>query len=366
MYSGTIDGVGPRYCPSIEDKIVRFAERSSHQIFIEPEGLNTRELYPNGISTSLPYDVQVEFVHSIPGFENAHITRPGYAIEYDFFDPRALNSSLETKPVKGLFFAGQINGTTGYEEAAAQGLIAGTNAARRVHGEQVWTPRRDEAYIGVLIDDLVTQGTLEPYRMFTSRAEYRLQLREDNADLRLTETGRSLGLVNDQRWRAFESKKAAIEAEQQRLGSIWVTPDNDLGKSLKDTLGVALSKEAKALDLLKRPEVSYSELMKVAGLGPGSDDERVAEQVDVQVRYAGYLTRQAGEVERNQRNEGTLIPPGFDYAGVQGLSAELREKLQKTLPESIGQAARIPGMTPAAISLLLIFLKRHRGDRQVA
>jgi tRNA uridine 5-carboxymethylaminomethyl modification enzyme len=366
MYSGTIDGVGPRYCPSIEDKIVRFAERNSHQIFIEPEGLNTRELYPNGISTSLPYDVQVEFVHSIPGFENAHITRPGYAIEYDFFDPRALNSSLETKPIKGLFFAGQINGTTGYEEAAAQGLIAGTNAARRVRGEQVWTPRRDEAYIGVLIDDLVTQGTLEPYRMFTSRAEYRLQLREDNADLRLTETGRSLGLVNDQRWRAFESKKAAIEAEQQRLGSIWVTPDNDLGKSLKDTLGVALSKEAKALDLLKRPEISYSELMKVTGLGPGSDDAKVAEQVDVQVRYAGYLTRQAGEVERNQRNEGTLIPPGFDYAGVQGLSAELREKLQKTLPESIGQAARIPGMTPAAISLLLIFLKRHRGDRQVA
>jgi len=366
MYSGTIDGVGPRYCPSIEDKVVRFADRNSHQIFIEPEGLSTRELYPNGISTSLPYDVQVAFVHSIPGFENAHITRPGYAIEYDFFDPRGLKFSLETKPIQGLFFAGQINGTTGYEEAGAQGLIAGTNAARSGRGEEGWTPRRNEAYIGVLIDDLVTQGTREPYRMFTSRAEYRLALREDNADLRLTETGRKLGLVSDERWRAFENKKAAIEAEQQRLGSIWVTPDNKIGKSLKETLGVALSKEAKALDLLKRPEVSYSDLMTVAGLGPGSSDVKVAEQVDVQVRYAGYLTRQTSEVERNQRNESTVIPSGFDYSRVQGLSAELREKLQKILPESIGQASRIPVMTPAAISLLLVFLKRHRDDRQVA
>ena len=366
MYSGEIDGVGPRYCPSIEDKIVRFAERNSHQIFVEPEGLNTRELYPNGISTSLPYDVQVEFVRSIAGFENAHITRPGYAIEYDFFDPRGLKFSLETKPVKGLYFAGQINGTTGYEEAAAQGLIAGINASRCIRGLEPWTPRRDEAYMGVLIDDLVTQGTREPYRMFTSRAEYRLQLREDNADLRLTATGRKLGLVSDERWRLFEDKKTAIEAEQKRLGSIWVTPGNELGKSLRDTLGVTLSKESRALDLLKRPELSYSDLMKLEGLGPGSSDVKVAEQVDVQVRYAGYLARQSDEVQRNQRNENTLIPSGFDYTQVQGLSSELCEKLAETLPESIGQASRIPGMTPAAISLLLVFLKRHRSDRQVA
>jgi len=366
MYSGSIDGIGPRYCPSIEDKVVRFAQRSSHQIFIEPEGLHTRELYPNGISTSLPYEIQVEFVRSIAGFENAHITRPGYAIEYDFFDPRGLKSSLETKPVAGLFFAGQINGTTGYEEAAAQGLIAGINAARMVRGENAWTPRRDEAYIGVLIDDLVTQGTREPYRMFTSRAEYRLQLREDNADLRLTATGRRLGLVNDHRWQAFSKKKQAIEAEQQRLGSIWVTPENDIGRSLDELLGVALSKESKALDLLKRPEIDYPDLMKVSGLGPGVNDEKVAQQVEVQVRYAGYVNRQAGEIEKNLRNEHTAIPGDFDYSQLKGLSAELSEKLLLTRPETIGQAARIPGMTPAAISLLLVFLKRHGNRRQVA
>ena len=366
MYSGNIDGVGPRYCPSIEDKVVRFAERDSHQIFVEPEGLHTRELYPNGISTSLPFDVQVDFVRSIAGFEKAHITRPGYAIEYDFFDPRGLNASLETKPLKGLYFAGQINGTTGYEEAAAQGLVAGINAARATRGEEAWTPRRDEAYIGVLIDDLITQGTREPYRMFTSRAEYRLQLREDNADLRLTESGRRLGLVGDDRWQTYEIKKAAIEAEQSRLGAIWITPDNSMGQSLKKELGIGLSKEAKALDLLKRPEISYADLMQVEGLGPGSRDKKVAEQVDIQVRYAGYLVRQAGEVEKNQRNEQTLIPQDFDYSKVHGLSAELSEKLCKARPESVGQALRIPGMTPAAISLLLIFLKRHQGGRQVA
>ncbi len=366
MYSGAINGTGPRYCPSIEDKIVRFADRNSHQIFIEPEGLNTRELYPNGISTSLPYEVQLEFVHSIPGFEDAHITRPGYAIEYDFFDPRGLHCDLQTKSVQGLFFAGQINGTTGYEEAAAQGLIAGLNAAARVKGEDAWTPRRDQAYIGVLIDDLVTQGTREPYRMFTSRAEYRLQLREDNADLRLTPTGRLLGLVSDERWRKFEVKREAIEAEQSRLGSIWVNPDNQFGRSLKATFGVTLSKEVRALDLLRRPELSYADLMKIDGLGPGSSDAKVAEQVDVQVRYAGYLARQSMEIEKSRRNEDTLIPAGFDYSRVNGLSAELREKLNKTLPENIAQATRIPGMTPAGISLLLVFLKRDRRGQRLA
>ncbi len=366
LYAGRIDGAGPRYCPSIEDKVVRFAERGRHQVFVEPEGLNTRELYPNGISTSLPFDVQAEFLRTIAGFEHAHITRPGYAIEYDFFDPRGLCASLETKPLKGLFFAGQINGTTGYEEAAAQGLIAGINAARLTRGEEAWTPRRDEAYIGVLIDDLVTQGTREPYRMFTSRAEYRLHLREDNADLRLTPSGRRLGLVDDRRWRIFEQKREAVAAERDRLAGIRVTPDDDIGRSLKQRLAVTLSREVRALDLLKRPEITYSDLVRVEGLGPGSRDASVAGQVEVQVRYAGYLARQADEVEKNRRNENTRIPGAFDYAAVRGLSAELCEKLQAARPQSIGQAQRIPGMTPAAISLLLIHLKRRGNGRQVA
>jgi tRNA uridine 5-carboxymethylaminomethyl modification enzyme len=366
MYAGTIEGTGPRYCPSIEDKVVRFADRSSHQIFIEPEGLHTQELYPNGISTSLPYEVQLAFVHSIKGFENAHITRPGYAIEYDFFDPRGLRDSLETRPLGGLFFAGQINGTTGYEEAAAQGLIAGLNAARRAAGEAPWTPRRDEAYIGVLIDDLVTQGTREPYRMFTSRAEYRLNLREDNADLRLTGRGRELGLVDDDRWRAFNEKSEAIVREQQRLSSVWLNATNAAGLALQAEHGITLGRESRALDLLKRPELDYARLMQVDGIGPGVDDARVAEQVEVQVKYAGYLQRQADEIERNRRHENKAIPEDFDYSAVRGLSSEISEKLLDVRPRTVGQAARIPGMTPAAISLLLIHLKKQSKGRRVA
>ncbi len=360
LYSGQIEGIGPRYCPSIEDKVVRFADKPSHQVFVEPEGLDVVEIYPNGISTSLPFDVQLELVRSIRGFERAHITRPGYAIEYDFFDPRGLKASLETKAIAGLFFAGQVNGTTGYEEAAAQGLVAGLNAARFVRGLDAWSPRRDQAYIGVLIDDLVTQGTSEPYRMFTSRAEYRLQLREDNADLRLTGIGRELGLVDDARHAAFERKRDAIERETARLGGLWAAPNNALGREVAATLGVPVSREVSALDLLRRPELDYASLAALPALGPAVDDDGVAEQVEIGVKYSGYLDRQCEEIARRQRNETTAIPPSFDYARVHGLSAEARQKLERVRPETVGQAQRIPGVTPAAISLLLVHLARAR------
>ncbi|MEQ7417557.1 tRNA uridine-5-carboxymethylaminomethyl(34) synthesis enzyme MnmG [Xanthomonas campestris pv. campestris] len=360
LYSGQIEGIGPRYCPSIEDKVVRFADKTSHQIFVEPEGLDVTEIYPNGISTSLPFDVQLALVRSIGGFAQAHITRPGYAIEYDFFDPRGLKASLETKAVGGLFFAGQINGTTGYEEAAAQGLLAGLNAARHVQALPAWSPRRDEAYLGVLVDDLITHGTTEPYRMFTSRAEYRLQLREDNADLRLTGVGREMGLVDDARWARFSSKQEAVQRETARLSALWATPGNALGREVVDTLGVPMSRETNVLDLIKRPELSYAALMRVPTLGPGVDDAQVAEQVEIGVKYAGYLDRQRDEIARQQRHETTPIPEGFDYAGVRGLSMEVQQKLERVRPQSIGQAQRIPGMTPAAISLLLVHLERAR------
>ncbi|MGE8215797.1 MAG: tRNA uridine-5-carboxymethylaminomethyl(34) synthesis enzyme MnmG [Stenotrophomonas maltophilia] len=363
LYSGQIEGIGPRYCPSIEDKVVRFAEKASHQIFVEPEGLDVVEIYPNGISTSLPFDVQLALVRSITGFENAHITRPGYAIEYDFFDPRGLDNTLQTKSVAGLFFAGQINGTTGYEEAAAQGLLAGINAARHVREQAGWCPRRDEAYLGVLVDDLITHGTTEPYRMFTSRAEYRLQLREDNADVRLTGTGRELGLVDERRWAAFQAKQDAVANESARLRALWATPGNALGREVEATLGVAVSRETTVLDLIKRPELDYAQLMQVPSLGPAVADPKVAEQVEIGVKYAGYLDRQREEIERQQRHENTAIASDFDYAGVRGLSAEVQQKLERVRPQTIGQAQRIPGMTPAAISLLLVHLERARRIR---
>jgi tRNA uridine 5-carboxymethylaminomethyl modification enzyme len=359
MYTGVIEGVGPRYCPSIEDKIVRFADKDSHQIFIEPEGLDTYEVYPNGISTSLPFDVQTDLVHSMLGFENAHLTRPGYAIEYDYFDPRDLKASLETKHLHGLFFAGQINGTTGYEEAAAQGLLAGMNAARLARQQETWSPRRDQAYLGVMVDDLITRGTLEPYRMFTSRAEYRLLLREDNADLRLTETGRELGLVDDRRWAFFNRKKTAIEREQQRLQGLWLRPEELNQADSERLIGAELSKEARVLNLLARPNVSYRKLMEVEKLGPGETDPQVVEQLEVQAKYAGYIDRQQDEIDRQRGTEKVGLPIDFDYEKVRGLSSEVKEKFLRHRPETLGQAGRIPGVTPAAISLLLIHLKKQ-------
>ncbi len=359
MYAGEIEGVGPRYCPSIEDKVVRFADKDSHQIFVEPEGLTSNELYPNGVSTSLPFDVQWQIVRSMAGFENARITRPGYAIEYDFFDPRDLKHTLETKFIRGLFFAGQINGTTGYEEAAAQGLLAGLNAVRYVRDEDGWSPGRDQAYLGVLVDDLITQGTLEPYRMFTSRAEYRLLLREDNADLRLTAAGRDLGLVGDDRWAAFEAKREAIEKETQRLRDTWVRPHQLSTEQAVALIGDELRKETRALDLIARPQASYASVMRLADVGPGVDDEQVAEQVEIQAKYAGYIERQQDEIARARRHEATALPSDLDYVAVKGLSKEACEKLSRQRPATLGQAGRIPGITPAALSLLLVHLKKR-------
>ncbi|EKB10333.1 tRNA uridine-5-carboxymethylaminomethyl(34) synthesis enzyme MnmG [Aeromonas veronii] len=366
MYAGVIEGIGPRYCPSIEDKITRFADKTAHQIFVEPEGLTTHELYPNGISTSLPFDVQVQIVRSVRGFENAHITRPGYAIEYDFFDPRDLKANMESKCIPNLFFAGQINGTTGYEEAAAQGLMAGLNAALRAQDKDPWNPRRDQAYMGVMMDDLSTLGTREPYRMFTSRAEYRLLLREDNADIRLTAIGRELGLVDDERWSKFNAKMEQVELERQRMRSTWIHPQHPSLEAVNALVNTPLTREQSLEELLRRPEVTYDALMDIEGVGPSVTDPAAAEQVEIQIKYAGYIERQHDEVEKQLRNENTLLPLDLDYREVNGLSNEVKAKLNDAKPQTIGQASRISGITPAAISILLVHLKKHGLLRKTA